>query len=199
MIFLKKTQVDILLKDIKDIKEQLVTLKKNSPKDDSDFITDYKCIFKEIKEKLNILDVNITEPCNFDNILKDILKDIKEKLEHLSNKGFNHQCNFDTSKLNISVLLPDEKLIAMSNNMALMIIDKIKSQVNLDQITNTLSTKVDTLTDKINTLASTVDSFHFQNELVKKQLTIEEDLRNCYQEIDSIKYTLLPKVNDTTL
>jgi uncharacterized protein YfkK (UPF0435 family) len=37
------------------------------------FITDYKCIF-EIKEKLNILDVNITEPCNFDNILKDILK-----------------------------------------------------------------------------------------------------------------------------
>lgn len=187
MIFLKKKEVESLLKDIKEIKEQLKTVV------DVDVTKDTELILKEIKEKLNTLLANcstpkitVTEPCDICPPKVDI----------------------DTSKLNITVLLPDEKLIAMSNNMALMIIDKIKSQQVLDSSSttmvdtlkeqnDTLQKKIDELTDnlnhqteKINVLTSTIDSFYFENELVKKQLTIEEDLRNCYQEIESIRDTL---------
>jgi DNA-binding transcriptional MerR regulator len=195
MIFLKKKEVESLLKEIKEIKEQLKT---------AVVTKDTELILKEIKEKLNTLLANcstpkitVTEPC-------DILKDIKERLDHLSTPPVD----IDTSKLNITVLLPDEKLIAMSNNMALMIIDKIKSQQVLDSSSTTtvdklkeqndvLQKKIDELTEnlnhqteKINVLTSTIDSFYFENELVKKQLTIEEDLRNCYQEIETIRDTI---------
>ena len=183
MIFLKKKEVKDLLKEIKEIKEKLNTLL-DAP-----------------RSTLEIPQITVTEPNNFDD---SILKDIKEKLDQLCQPT----CTFDTSKLNISVLLPDEKLIAMSNNMALMIIDKIKgvtppydealpSSSQLKEQNDLLQKKIDELTknlnhqtEKISVLTSTIDSFYFENELVKKQLTIEEDLRNCYQEIESIRDTL---------
>ena len=85
-------------------------------------------------------------------------------------------------------------LLGLETNIVKSLKDKI--DVNVDQITQIKSDLKTNFYTMLKSMDDKVDGFYFENELVKHQLSLEEDIRMYNDDIESMKIAIQNKTNE---
>ena len=136
---------------------------------------------------------NLKSKLIFDDIKTQILESTNKLNENqvlLYNTIIKH-----TDDLNIKLREDfQEYLLGLETN--------IKNSVNNKLNISNNETKIQLLTDTIKSLSVKVNDFYFENELIKHQIVLQEELQDCNNEISNIKQLVLAtkkSINDTLL
>lgn len=141
-------------------------------------------IYKEMKEYFedkfgdiikNIKQIEKTDTLNLflENYKNDIISNFETiitKLESLNNNDHGLQISLPNFDQNIKDI---RKLLTNNNN-----------NENFDKITN-----------QLNTITNKIDLLYYENEIIKHQLLLEEEIRKCEQEVDLLSSLLQPFIN----
>jgi hypothetical protein len=72
-------------------------------------------------------------------------------------------------------------LIALQNN----VLTEVKQQFNINE--NNISSSMEVLKSSLQSIDTKVDGFYFENELIKHQLILEDEIRRYNDDIDALK------------
>lgn len=136
-------------------------------------------IYKEIKEY-------------FEDKFQDIVKNIKqiEQTEKLNIFLEDYKNQIIT---NFETIISKLELIKTNENGAQV------SFLNLDQnikdihkllTNNNIKENFDKITDQLNNITNKIDLLYYENEIIKHQLLLEEEIRKCEQEVDILSKLL---------
>ena len=146
-------------------------------------------ILNIIKDDLNVINDNINNKLDINKQLKTI------------NDNFNFLNENLTNKFNIN-LNDEEKIIKNQNEIDL----KLRKDLQIfllglqNELTNTMKNtdkydiinkSIQDLNEKVDTINVKVNDFYYENEIIKHQIMLEEELKYYESEIDSIKSIVL--------
>lgn len=150
----------------------------------------------------NALDLLSSENSSIVPNLKDLLKEVAP-IDH-QEYHIKHQHGLNNIRTDFTSLLEvikkqDEKLrtdlhnflLGLETNIVKSLKDKI--DVNVDQITQIQSDLKTNFYTMLKNVDDKVDGFYFDNELVKHQLSLEEDIRMYNDDIESMKIAIQNK------
>lgn len=168
-------------KNLNSINSNLSNTNKNVNMINSNLSNYSKNHFQGISELKSIIDEKVSE-----NITKSTHK-LNENQVLLYNTVIKNAVD-----LNIKLREDfQEYLLGLETN--------IKNNINNKPINyNETETKIQSLTDSINSLSVKVNDFYFENELIKHQIILEEELQNCNDEILNIKELVLATKKNIT-
>jgi hypothetical protein len=139
----------------------------------------------------NKLDILISKSNNNFSYINNIvlnLKRVEEKIDH--NNENNHK-NENNETLKLFIKEHDQKLRSDLHSFIL----GIKQEICKD-ISEIKSHYLKDVKDTLTLISNNVDGFFFDNETIKHQLQIEEDIRKYMDDIDAIKLTIEDLNND---
>lgn len=170
-----------------------------------------------IENKLDVFAIHKTQNVTQENQEKeDISQSVSNKYMHLENK-FDIACSTMETNLKIFIKQQDQKLRSDLHSFILGIKQEICKETleHINTLTNNLkeenknlgsNEKTDiTLKDNnilkdiketLTLVSSNVDGFFFDNETIKHQLQIEEDIRKYMDDIDALKISI-EKINNS--
>lgn len=159
---------------------------------------DNKSLFEQLTSKI---DSNTQELYNkIDNSIKDIkdvkdTKDTKDKTELFDKISYKITDNCDQK---------DKQLRFDLNTLLVNLKDEIRNEVKQSlQITLTNQNKsieqILTLKELVVHLSSKTDSFFYDNEIIKHQFILEENIRVSNDSIDALKLSIEKTINEINL
>ena len=124
-------------------------------------------------------------PTDFVKDFKDSTKNIQDILT-VTNENLNGQA------------VKDNKLRSDLNTFLVAIKDDLKTDIKQSmQITlQNNNDQIDSLKNTLNILTNKTDAIFYDNEIIKHQFSIEENIRNYSDTIDSLKTSIDKSIND---
>jgi hypothetical protein len=191
----------ILKQDLDDFKNEVLLELKNFYKINSTFIDEQGSQNLNIKTMFNKITNMVSQLKIIDHQEYHIKHQdtINNALYEISNIGKLILTHEKTS-INGDIKLRDDLqsfFIGMQKNLSTQIQLAIKDPLNVVELnlTTHLTDTIGQLGDTINNINSKVDSFYFENELIKHQLLLEENIGKYNDELESLKI----RVKNTTV
>lgn len=122
-------------------------------------------IYKEIKEY-------------FEDKFEDILKNIKQVEK--------------TDKLNLFLENYKNEIVTNFEKIILKLEDLKNNKQDNENNNNNIKEHFDKITNQLNTITKKIDLLYYENEIIKHQLLLEEEIRKCEQEVDILSSLLKP-------
>lgn len=189
---------------------KLTELQHSFQNSDDTFLSEFK---ETLKKELE----NIKNPIDNKSLLEQ-LKDISNKID--SNTKYTKDIYINTEKLNVNTKdicndifselfnkndnQRDKQLRFDLNTLLVNLKDEIKNEVKQSlQITLTNQNKsieqILTLKELAVNLSSKTDSFFYDNEIIKHQFILEENIRVSNDSIDALKLSIEKTINEINL
>lgn len=125
-------------------------------------------IYKEIKDY-------------FEDKFRDILENIKQiEKDKLNNVLETYKNEILT---NFETIISKLEVIKNNNNNNDKLYQSITDIHNL-LTDNNITENYDKISNQLNTIVNKIDLLYYENEIIKHQLLLEEEIRKCEQEID---------------
>jgi hypothetical protein len=160
-------------------------------------------------ELKNMCALSENDHLNLKEMIKEVLDNqnnlkLPERIDH-QEYHIKHESGLTNLGLNITNLIEtssnlDKKLRSDLQsfllNLQTNIIKDLKSEFNnqMKEMDNNNNDNVADIQSSLHQIDAKVDGFYFENELVKHQLTLEEEIRKYNDDIDSLKLI----INNTT-
>lgn len=150
------------------------------------------------KEELTTVLSDICKQQNYNNCNITPLTEIqlRENITGLFTNLISNNAKFDErlrnkiDELNVNIKENDIALRIGLQDILISIKNDIVSSVNSHQNNNddsNLDNFIKNMTEQVNSINDRVDGFYFENEIIKHQLLLEEEIRTYNDDIDQIK------------
>jgi len=148
-------------------------------------------ILSNICKKQNEINNNNDMSCKSVNPLTEV--QLRENITGLFTSLVSNNAKFDErlrnkiDELSVNIKQNDTALRTGLQDILISIKNDIVSSVNSHQNNNNLNDFIKNITEQVNSINDRVDGFYFENETIKHQLLLEEEIRGYNDDIDQIK------------
>ena len=140
----------------------------------------------ELENKIDIISLKGSEnnivccDCKVNELI--IYKEIKEYFEDKFRDILENIKQIEKDKLN-NVLETYKNEILTNFETIISKLEDLKNNKQNNE-NNNIKEHFDKITDQLNNITNKIDLLYYENEIIKHQLLLEEEIRKCEQEID---------------
>lgn len=149
----------------------------------------------ELENKMDIISLQISDDnkvsccdCKVKELI--IYKEIKDYFEDKFGDIITNIKQIEqTDKLNLYLENYKNEIVTNFETIILKLEDLKNNNQHGQNIYN-IKENFDKITDQINNITNKIDLLYYENEIIKHQLLLEEEIRKCEQEIDILSSLL---------